>query len=69
MFRTAEQLWFKKGQEMLPFSKAAVCFPVRWVAVSSGLVYKAGADFHPLLWLRMCGTIPPFINMPSWHGA
>jgi len=31
-------------------------FPVQWVAgvVSSGLVHKAGADFHPLLWLRMC---------------
>jgi len=26
MVRTSEQLWFKKGQEMLPFSKAAVCF-------------------------------------------
>jgi len=46
-------------------------FPVQWVAgaVSSGLVHKAGADFHPLLWLRICGTIPQFINMPSWYGA
>jgi hypothetical protein len=60
---------------MLPFSKAAICSgtqpnPVQWEAgaVTSGLVQKAGTYFHSL-WLRMCGTIPPFINKPSWHGA